>query len=68
MQKLTPCQLSSLPDKISYSIVKVTSPKGFVARLPRRELFDVRLQLMAEDDNTSTNPLAGLDVCTLSLQ
>ncbi|KAJ4292774.1 hypothetical protein N0V90_009437 [Kalmusia sp. IMI 367209] len=53
--------LSSLPDKISYSIFTTTSPKGFTARLPRRELFDVRLQLMAEDDGTSSNPLAGLN-------
>ncbi|KAF1971653.1 hypothetical protein BU23DRAFT_581470 [Bimuria novae-zelandiae CBS 107.79] len=53
--------LSSLPDKISFSIFKVTSPKGFTARLPRRELFDVRLQLMAEDDGSSSNALAGLD-------
>jgi protein-histidine N-methyltransferase len=45
----------------------VTSPKGFSARLPRRELFDVRLQLMAEDDGTKENMLAGLDVCTPDL-
>jgi protein-histidine N-methyltransferase len=30
-------------------------------RLARRELFDVRLQLMAEDDESNPNPLAGLD-------
>jgi protein-histidine N-methyltransferase len=58
---LTKPQLSTLPDKISYSTVSITSPKGFTARLPRRELFDVRLQLMAEDDGTSPTPLAGLD-------
>jgi protein-histidine N-methyltransferase len=39
----------------------MTSPKGLTARIPRRELFDVRLQLMAEDDGTSSNPLSGLD-------
>ncbi|KAF2676998.1 hypothetical protein K458DRAFT_396431 [Lentithecium fluviatile CBS 122367] len=53
--------LSTLPDKISYSIFTTTSPKGHTARLPRRELFDVRLQLMAEDEGTSPNPLTGLD-------
>ncbi|KAH8728345.1 hypothetical protein GQ44DRAFT_45854 [Phaeosphaeriaceae sp. PMI808] len=53
--------LSTLPDKISYSTITITSPKGFTARLPRRELFDVRLQLMAEDDGTTSNPLAGLE-------
>ncbi|KAF1851328.1 uncharacterized protein K460DRAFT_272575 [Cucurbitaria berberidis CBS 394.84] len=53
--------MSTLPDKISYSTISITSPKGLTARLPRRELFDVRLQLMAEDDGSSSNPLAGLD-------
>ncbi|KAH7344279.1 hypothetical protein BKA66DRAFT_577064 [Pyrenochaeta sp. MPI-SDFR-AT-0127] len=53
--------LATLPDKISYSSITTTSPKGFTARLPRRELFDVRLQLMAEDDGSSLSPLAGLD-------
>ncbi|KAF2638420.1 hypothetical protein P280DRAFT_84017 [Massarina eburnea CBS 473.64] len=53
--------LATLPDKISYTISSTTSPKGFTARLPRRELFDVRLQLMAEDDGTTTNALSGLD-------
>ncbi|KAF1944617.1 hypothetical protein EJ02DRAFT_452225 [Clathrospora elynae] len=53
--------LATLPDKISYSTVTITSPKGFAITLPRRELFDVRLQLMAEDDGTSSNPLTGLD-------
>ncbi|KAH8630490.1 hypothetical protein IG631_15067 [Alternaria alternata] len=55
-------QLSTLPDKLSYSTVSIASPKGFTARLPRRELFDVRLQLMAEDDGSSQTPLTGLDV------
>ncbi|CAO2658104.1 Nn.00g073640.m01.CDS01 [Neocucurbitaria sp. VM-36] len=53
--------LSTLPDKISYSNITITSPKGFTVRLPRRELFDVRLQLMAEDDGSSSNPLEGLN-------
>ncbi|KAL5424079.1 hypothetical protein PMIN04_003404 [Paraphaeosphaeria minitans] len=53
--------LSSLPDKLSFTLTTITSPLGHTVRLPRRELFDVRLQLMAEDDGTSAAPLAGLD-------
>ncbi|KAF1954550.1 hypothetical protein CC80DRAFT_517481 [Byssothecium circinans] len=53
--------LATLPDKISWSMFETTSPRGHTARLPRRELFDVRLQLMAEDDGTTQNPLSGLD-------
>ncbi|EMD85508.1 hypothetical protein COCC4DRAFT_44817 [Bipolaris maydis ATCC 48331] len=53
--------LSTLPDKISFSTVSLTSPKGNIAHLPRRELFDVRLQLMAEDDGTTASPLSGLE-------
>ncbi|KAF2868746.1 hypothetical protein BDV95DRAFT_499899 [Massariosphaeria phaeospora] len=53
--------LSTLPSQLSYSTLTTTSPKGFTARLPRRDLFDVRLQLMAEDDNSNPAPLTGLD-------
>lgn len=53
--------LSTLPDKISFSTVSLTSPKGTTVHLPRRELFDVRLQLMAEDDGTTASPLSGLE-------
>ena len=59
-------KLSSLPEKISYSSLNITSPKGFTAKLPRRELFDVRVQIMAEDDDEEGEggraALAGLDV------
>ncbi|KAF2197818.1 hypothetical protein GQ43DRAFT_380121 [Delitschia confertaspora ATCC 74209] len=51
--------LSTLPDKISYSIIGMTSPRGFKSYLPRRELFDVRMQMMAEDDDDTTNQHAG---------
>lgn len=54
-------QLASLPDKISFSILHLTSPNGHTVRLPRREIFDVRVQLMAEDDSTRSNILAGLE-------
>ncbi|KAL6711114.1 hypothetical protein ACN47E_006989 [Coniothyrium glycines] len=57
--------LSTLPDKISYSTVNITSPKGFTVRLSRRDLFDVRLQLMAEDSFASETPLVGLDTSDL---
>lgn len=56
-----PPQLSSLPDKLSFSTITLTSPKGFTTRLPRREIFDVRVQLMAEDDGSQENVLAGLE-------
>ncbi|RMZ67505.1 Histidine methyltransferase 1 [Pyrenophora seminiperda CCB06] len=58
--------LSSLPEKISYSTLHITSPKGFTAKLPRRELFDVRMQIMAEDDEEGgKEALAGLDTSDL---
>ncbi|ORY12404.1 hypothetical protein BCR34DRAFT_299818 [Clohesyomyces aquaticus] len=53
--------LATIPDKLSYSVLSTISPKGFTARLPRREIFDVRLQLMSEDDDSSSNPMVGLD-------
>ncbi|KAF2091198.1 hypothetical protein K490DRAFT_71425 [Saccharata proteae CBS 121410] len=57
--------LSTLPSKISYSTVEIESPSGKKLHVPRRELFDVRLQLMAEEDDdaatSSTEALAGLD-------
>ncbi|KAF2846939.1 hypothetical protein T440DRAFT_557841 [Plenodomus tracheiphilus IPT5] len=52
--------LSTLPDKISYSTITLPTPNGQSTRLPRRELFDIRLQLMAESDPTSPTPLTGL--------
>lgn len=54
-------QLAGLPDKLSFSTLSLTSPKGHTTRLPRREIFDVRVQLMAEDDGSSSNLLAGLE-------
>ncbi|RAR00473.1 s-adenosylmethionine-dependent methyltransferase-like protein [Stemphylium lycopersici] len=57
--------LSTLPSKISFSTLPLTSPAGHTTYLPRRALFDVRLQLMAEDDlspshTCTSNPLSGL--------
>lgn len=54
-------QLLTLPSKLSFSTLPLVSPTGTTLTLPRRELFDVRLQLMAEDDSTSPHLLAGLD-------
>jgi protein-histidine N-methyltransferase len=45
--------LATLPSKIAYDTLDVTlDGGGGVVRLPRRELWDVRVQLMAEDDGT----------------
>lgn len=53
-------QLSSLPSRISYSTVELVS--GDVKlRIPRRELFDSRLQLMAEDVGQGSESVIGLD-------
>ncbi|KAJ4375719.1 hypothetical protein N0V86_007252 [Didymella sp. IMI 355093] len=53
--------LASLPSKLSFSTLTLTSPLGATARLPRRELFDVRIQLMAEDDSSRPDLLTGLE-------
>ncbi|KAL2178819.1 uncharacterized protein P884DRAFT_241023 [Thermothelomyces heterothallicus CBS 202.75] len=54
--------LSGLPSKIAFSLLDVPLADGRVLRLPRRELWDVRVQLMAEDDadNPSASEAAGL--------
>ncbi|KAF2656146.1 hypothetical protein K491DRAFT_767982 [Lophiostoma macrostomum CBS 122681] len=61
--------LSTLPSKLSYTQTRITSPKGHTTYLPRRALFDARIQLMAEDDiptsTTSSNPLPGLTTSDL---
>lgn len=47
--------LSKLPSKIAFSVLDVELPDGRAIRIPRRELWDVRVQLMAEEntDNPS---------------
>ncbi|RDA89844.1 hypothetical protein CP533_6300 [Ophiocordyceps camponoti-saundersi (nom. inval.)] len=52
--------LSCLPSKLAYSCLKVFLDDGSTLRIPRRELWDVRLQLMAEDDGLD-QPGDGLD-------
>ncbi|QIW98281.1 hypothetical protein AMS68_003799 [Peltaster fructicola] len=43
----------TLPDRLSYSVIRIESPTGKVLLLPRRELYDIRVQLMAEDDTSN---------------
>lgn len=42
--------LSKLPSKIAYSLLDVDLDGKGSIKIPRRELWDVRLQLMAEED------------------
>lgn len=42
--------LAALPSKIAYSILDVDLDGKASIQIPRRELWDVRVQLMAEDD------------------
>ncbi|KAK5012341.1 Histidine protein methyltransferase 1, partial [Cryomyces antarcticus] len=55
--------LSTLPSKISYSSIEIVSPKERRLLIPRRELFDIRMQLMAEDGggDDADATLAGID-------
>ncbi|KAL2263397.1 hypothetical protein VTK26DRAFT_6939 [Humicola hyalothermophila] len=47
--------LSRLPSKIAFGVLDVHLPDGRTLHIPRRELWDVRVQLMAEEntDNAS---------------
>ena len=42
--------LSRLPSKIAYGLLEVDLDDGNKVHLPRRELWDVRVQLMAEEE------------------
>lgn len=42
--------LARLPSKVAYSSLSVLLDDGTAVQLPRRELWDVRVQLMAEED------------------
>lgn len=46
--------LDALPSKVAYDLLEVALDDGRTIHLPRRELWDVRLQLMAEDDGDGT--------------
>lgn len=56
--------LSRLPSKIAYGLLDVTLDDGSVIRLPRRELWDVRVQIMAEEDEDEADGLGSHDVKT----
>ena len=45
--------LAAMPSKIAYSLLDVTLDDASVVRLPRRELWDVRVQLMAEEEENA---------------
>ncbi|KAI1142815.1 hypothetical protein F5Y05DRAFT_366284 [Hypoxylon sp. FL0543] len=51
--------LSQLPSKIAYGILDVDLDGSGRIRLPRRELWDVRVQLMAEDEGEGVEPGLG---------
>ena len=54
------CKLSALPSKISYCSIQIPSKDSSMISLPRRELFDIRAQLMAEDQDYGQSPTIGL--------
>lgn len=54
-------QIATLPERLSYSTVRVESPLGRVVQLPRRELFDVRAQLLQEDSELSDQVAENLE-------
>lgn len=45
--------LAALPSKIAYSLLDVDLDGRGLVQIPRRELWDVRVQLMAEDEGAS---------------
>lgn len=53
--------MSTLPSRISYSTVHTSQDTGFENSIPRRELFDIRAQLMAEDTHDDQQLLIGID-------
>ncbi|KAF2665048.1 hypothetical protein BT63DRAFT_83729 [Microthyrium microscopicum] len=54
--------MAKLPPKISWNTIKIESPKGSILYLPRRELFDVRVQIMAQDEDVAGEvKVPGLD-------
>jgi len=56
--------LKALPSKISYSTLVVKLDDGKEISIPRRELWDVRVQLMAEEDDEGLGNLGKDDVRT----
>ncbi len=56
--------LSALPSKIAYSTLVVKLDDGTEISIPRRELWDVRVQLIAENDDEGLGNLGKDDVRT----
>lgn len=56
--------LKALPSKICYSTLVVKLDDGKEISIPRRELWDVRVQLMAEEDDEGLGNLGKDDVRT----
>lgn len=52
--------LAQLPSKIAYGLLDVTLDDGTLVQLPRRELWDVRVQLMAEEEDVAGAQSEGL--------
>ena len=53
--------MAGLPSKLAYSTINIDCVDSTTMKLRRRELFDVKLQLMAEDDAETTERVSGLD-------
>ncbi|KXT17253.1 hypothetical protein AC579_5800 [Pseudocercospora musae] len=45
--------VAALPERLSYSAIQIESPLGKGVTLPRRELFDVKAQLLQEDQSSN---------------
>jgi protein-histidine N-methyltransferase len=56
--------LKALPSKIAYSTLVIKLDNGQDISIPRRELWDVRVQLMAEEDDEGLGNLGQDDVRT----
>ncbi|KAI6712807.1 hypothetical protein JHW43_004624 [Diplocarpon mali] len=56
--------LKALPSKIAYSTLVIKLDDGTEISIPRRELWDVRVQLMAEEDDEGLGNLGKDDVKT----
>ncbi len=56
--------LATLPSKIAYSTLHVTLDDGSKFSIPRREWWDVRVQLMAEEDEAAEVGLGKDDIKT----
>lgn len=56
--------LDALPSNIAYSTLVINLDDGSTISIPRRELWDVRAQLMAEEDDEGLGNLGNDDVRT----